>query len=90
MKSIYENFNGHEEKIVRMGRNLITLCEQNKLFPKNDEMWNAAVTAGNKLVTIGLPYSRFKSMKDLSSKESKAVLHYLNKYGLDQRAIPML
>ena len=47
--ALYENFvNDNEEKFVRMGRNLITLCELNKLYPKNDEMWNAAVTAGNK------------------------------------------
>ena len=43
MKALYENFvNDNEEKFVRMGRNLITLCELNKLYPKNDEMWNAS------------------------------------------------
>ncbi len=88
--SLYENFaNGREEKIVRMGRNLITLCELNKLYPKNDEMWNAAVTAGNKLVTIGTTYG-LKSLKELSTNEAKAVTYYLNKYGLDYKAVSMV
>ena len=40
--NVYENFvNDNEEKIVRMGRNLITLAEKNELYPKDDEMWNA-------------------------------------------------
>ena len=30
-------------KIVKMGRDLITLCEKNELYPKDDLMWNAAV-----------------------------------------------
>ena len=36
--ALYENFvNDNEEKFVRMGRNLITLCELNKLYPKNGQ-----------------------------------------------------
>lgn len=88
--SLYENFKGEEEKFVRMGRNLITLCEKNQLYPKNDLMWNAAVTAGNKLVTVGLTYSRFTSIDDLTSNEKKAVIYYLTKYGLDHRAVSMV
>ena len=43
MSGIYEIFTtDKEEKIVRMGRNLITLCEQNKLYPKDDEMWKCS------------------------------------------------
>ncbi len=53
-------------------------------------MWNAAVTAGNKLVTVGLTYSRFESTDDLTSNEKKAVIHYLTKYGLDHRAVSMV
>ena len=41
--ALYENFvNDNEEKMVRMGRNLITLCEQNKLYPKMREVLNTA------------------------------------------------
>lgn len=87
--SIYENFGEHEEQFVRMGRNLITLCEMNKLYPKDDLMWNAAVTAGNKLVTVGLTYSRVNTADDLTSNEKKAVLKYLQKYGIGHRAIPI-
>ncbi len=90
MSGIYENFTtDKEEKIVRMGRNLITLCEQNKLYPKDDEMWNAAVTAGNRLVTINTTYG-MKSLKELKTNEAKAVSHYLDKYGLDYETILMV
>ena len=90
MSGIYENFTTEkEEKIVRMGRNLITLCEQNKLYPKDDEMWNAAVTAGNRLVTINTTYG-MKSLKELKTNEAKAVSHYLDKYGLDYETILMI
>lgn len=90
MSGIYENFTtDKEEKIVRMGRNLITLCEQNKLYPKDDEMWNAAVTAGNRLVTINTTYG-MKSLKELRTNEAKAVSHYLDKYGLDYETILMV
>jgi hypothetical protein len=90
MSGIYENFTTEkEEKIVRMGRNLITLCEQNKLYPKDDEMWNAAVTAGNRLVTINTTYG-MKSLSELSTNQAKAVSHYLDEYGLDQKAILMV
>ena len=76
--NVYENFvNDNEEKIVRMGRNLITLAEKNELYPKDDEMWNAAMSAGNKMVTIGLPFSRFEGVKDLTSKEQRAVKMFL-------------
>lgn len=86
MDSIYDRY---EDRIVRMGRNLITMCEKNEIFPKNDEMWNAAVTAGNKLVTINTTYG-MKSLSELKTKEAKAVSHYLDKYGLDHEAIPMV
>lgn len=66
------------KKIVEIGRQLITLCEENKLFPKDDELWNAAVTAGNKMVTYGTPWSRFNSVSHLSTNEKNAVLHFLN------------
>ena len=88
--ALYENFvNDNEEKMVRMGRNLITLCEQNKLYPKNDEIWNAAVTAGNRLVTINTTYG-MKSLSELKKLEKNAVYDYLNKYGLDHEAILMV
>ena len=42
-------------QIVRLGRDLITKCEENGIFFENTEedyvKWNAAVTAGNKLTT---------------------------------------
>ena len=88
--ALYENFVNHnEEKFVRRGRNLNTLCELNKLYPQNDEMWNAAVTAGNKLVTINTTYG-MKALSELKDNEKKAVYHYISKYGLDHEAVSMV
>ncbi len=65
------------QKIVKMGRELITLCEKNELYPKDDLMWNAAVTAGNKMVTAGTTWARFTDTSSLTELEKKAVLGYL-------------
>ena len=35
-------------------------------------MWNAAVTAGNKLVTTGTTWSRFQGAEDLNDLEKKS------------------
>ena len=47
-----------EKTYVNIGRELIALCEQNRIFGGDDEesltLWNAAVTAGNKFVTYGM------------------------------------
>jgi frataxin-like iron-binding protein CyaY len=74
--------NATEKTYVELGRTLITLCEKNEIFNGQDEesltMWNAAVTAGNKMCTYGTTWSKFKSTEDLSEIEKKAVLQYLN------------
>ena len=61
--------------------NSITLCEENKLFPKDDLLWNAAVTAGNKMVTAGTTWTRFNDVGSLTSDERKALLGYLDLKG---------
>jgi len=68
-------------KIVSMGREIITLCENNELYPKDDALWNAAVTAGNKMVTTGTPWSRFKDTSSLTELEKKALIGYLEQKG---------
>ena len=47
------------------------------------------MTAGNKLVTINTTYG-MKSLSELSSKEAKAVSHYLHKYILTMQYVPMV
>lgn len=66
------------KQLVAYGRHMITLCEENKLYPKDDLMWNAAVVCGNKLTTIGTPWSRIKSVTDLTENERIALSHYLD------------
>ena len=87
--NVYENFvNDNEEKIVRMGRNLITLQKRTNCIPRMMKC-GMQMTAGNKLVTINTTYG-MKSLSELSSKEAKAVSHYLHKYGLDHAHVPMV
>jgi|TARA_B110000444_G_C18398495_1_gene392585 hypothetical protein len=74
-QNLYED-NYAVKKIVEIGRNMITACERNLLFPKDDLMWNRAVTAGNKLTTFGTTWG-IQSVKELSSDESKAVQEFL-------------
>ena len=69
-------------QVVRLGQELITNCENGIIFAGNDdesyELWNAAVTAGNKMTPFGMVWSNFKSMKQLNKIQSKAVLEYLD------------
>jgi|TARA_B110000977_G_scaffold63616_1_gene86520 hypothetical protein len=68
-------------QIVRLGRDLITKCEENGIFFENTEedyvKWNAAVTAGNKLTTYGTPWG-LKSTEQLLPLERKVILEYLD------------
>lgn len=67
-------------RLVAIGRQMITLAEQNVLYPKDDYMWNQAVVCGNKLTTVGTTWARLQSLSDLSKDEKKALLHYLDNY----------
>ena len=74
MESIYE-INTNERKLIDLGRRMITMCEENKVFADKDELWNACVTAGNKLITVGTTYG-MKSINDFSVIEKKALLEF--------------
>lgn len=69
------------KQFVKLGRELISLAEENKIYPKDDALWNAAVTAGNKLVTAGTPWARFKDTSSFNQLEKQAVLGYLEQKG---------
>ena len=69
------------KQFVKLGRELIRLAEENKIYPKDDALWNAAVTAGNKLVTAGTPWARFKDTSSFNQLEKQAVLGYLEQKG---------
>ena len=69
------------KQFVKLGRELISLAEENKIYPKDDALWNAAVTAGNKMVTAGTPWARFKDTNCLSKLEKQALLGYLEQKG---------
>ena len=69
-------------QVVKLGQELITNCENGSLFAGNDdksyELWNAAVTAGNRMTTYGMIWSSCKSMSQLNKIQKEAVLFYLN------------
>ena len=66
---------------------MITACEKNALYPKDDLMWNRAVVAGNKLTSLGTTWG-IKSVQDLSKEENKAVREFLkNKDKIMQSAV---
>lgn len=79
MQSYYDD-SKEIKRLVAIGRQMITLAEQNVLYPKDDYMWNQAVVCGNKLTTIGTTWSRCQSVSDLSKDEKKALLHYLDNH----------
>lgn len=77
MKGYYE-MTDVEKQIVELARSMMHEVEEQNMFCNNDEMWNAAMSAGNKMVTIGLPWSRFNNVGDLTNKEQRAVKMFLD------------
>lgn len=80
--------NKKEEYYVTLGRKLISDAEQNKIYASNskqsleeqnrlDLLWNACVSAGNKLVTYNTAYSRFNSIDDLTNIEKQVIREQL-------------
>lgn len=70
-----------ERAYTDLGRKIIQECENNTIFPNDDEesltLWNAAVTAANKFMTFGMTWSKFTGIDDLSAVEKLAVKKYL-------------
>ena len=64
-------------KLVKLGREMITQAEENKVFAKDDAKWNNCVVAGNRLTTIGTTWG-LQSVKDLKTNEREVVLEFLD------------
>ena len=64
-------------KLVKLGHEMITQAEENKVFAKDDAKWNTCVVAGNRLTTIGTTWG-LKSVKDLKTNEREVVLEFLD------------
>jgi len=64
-------------KLVKLGREMITQAEENKVFAKDDMKWNTCVVAGNKLTTIGTVWG-LQDVKDLKKTEREIVLEFLD------------
>ena len=74
MQKSYYGDSKEVARLVHIGRQMITLAEQNVLYPKDDYMWNQAVVCGNKLTTVGTTWTSLNSLSDLSKDEKKALL----------------
>ena len=64
-------------KLVKLGREMITQAEENKVFAKDDAKWNTCVVAGNRLTTIGTTYG-IQSVQDLKKPEREIILEFLD------------
>lgn len=64
-------------QIVELGRRMIRKCEFENAFADDDAMWNHAVTAGNRLCTIGTTWG-IQSVSELSPQEQTAVKKFLD------------
>ena len=64
-------------KLVKLGREMITQAEENKVFAKDDAKWNTCVVAGNRLTTIGTTYG-IQSVKDLKKPEREIILEFVD------------
>ena len=64
-------------KLVKLGREMITQAEENKVFAKDYAKWNTCVFAGNRLTTIGTTWG-LQSVKDLKTNEREVVLEFLD------------
>ncbi len=62
-------------KLVKLGREMITQAEENKVFAKDDAKWNTCVVAGNRLTTIGTTWG-LQEIKDLKKSEREIILEF--------------
>jgi len=76
MINLYENEQA-VMKIVELGRRMISKCEFEGAFADDDEMWNNAVVAGNRLCTLGTTWG-IQSIAELTPKEQTAVKMFLD------------
>jgi hypothetical protein len=74
----YYDLSPAEQRLVNIGRELMTLAEEHIIYRDNDELWNAAISAGSKLTTVGSIFSRFNGIDDLDTVEKKVLREFLN------------
>jgi len=66
----------NEDKLVKLGREMITQAEENKVFAKDDAKWNTCVVTGNKLTSIGTVWG-LQEVSDLKPDEKNVLLEFL-------------
>ena len=81
----YESYedNPHLQKLIKLGRDMIQACEYDNIFKEDDAKWNACVTAGNKLTTVGTVWG-IKEIDDLTKFEKEVVTEYMNEHRVSE------
>ena len=69
--------NERNKTIVRIGQEMIDQAEYHGLFNENNAKWNHAITAANKLISIGTVWG-IQSVSELTDPEKQVVTEYLN------------
>jgi len=67
-----------EKYMANLGREIVKSAEE-MLIQYNDEEWNAAITAGDKLTRFGSMYGPKSFKDDFSSTERQVTLRYIDK-----------
>jgi len=78
----YED-NPQLQKLIKLGRDMIQACEYDNIFKEDDAKWNACVTAGNKLTTVGTVWG-IKEIDDLTKFEKEVVTEYMNEHRVQE------
>jgi hypothetical protein len=81
----YESYedNPHIQKLIKLGRDMIQACEYDNIFKEDDAKWNACVTAGNKLTTVGTVWG-IQTLEELSLFEREIVTEYMNEHRVQE------
>lgn len=74
----YYDLTPAQQKLVEIGRELSTLAEEHLIYRDNDALWNAALSAGSKLTTVGTIFTRFNGLEDLTENEKHVLREFLN------------
>ena len=65
--------NERNKTIVRIGQEMIDQAEYHGLFNEDDAKWNHAITAANKLISIGTVWG-IQSVSELTDPEKQSIL----------------
>jgi hypothetical protein len=78
MKMYHYDMTPGEKFMAQLGRELVSSAE-NMTIQYDDESWNAAITAGDKLTRFGTTYGPKSLTKDFTKEERRVILQFMDK-----------